>query len=188
MGGAGGAGGATSAGGTGTGGTGPGGSEAKPVVVLETSMGTMQVELEPELMPSTTANFLTYVDEGFYSGTLVHRVIIDFVIQGGGFTSGMTPKTPTHAPIALETHPDVLHVYGAISMARTNDPNSATSQFFLVNALGGAGSLDGSYAAFGKLIAGSDVLDAITQVPTETQGNFDDVPVTDVTILSATRR
>jgi peptidyl-prolyl cis-trans isomerase A (cyclophilin A) len=109
------------------------------------------------------------------------------VIQGGGFTAGLTPK-PTNAPIALETSPQVLHDYGAISMARTNAPDSATSQFFLVNGQAGAHNLDGSYAAFGHMTEGAAVLDAISAVPTETQGNFMDVPVTDVVVNSITRQ
>jgi peptidyl-prolyl cis-trans isomerase A (cyclophilin A) len=171
----------------GMGGSGGGGAVEKPVVVIETSLGTMTVELEPELMPTTTENFLTYVDEGFYAETIVHRVVPDFVIQGGGYISGLTEKE-THDPIDLETHPDLLHDYGAISMARTKNPNSATSQYFIVNARAGAHDLDGNYAAFGRLIEGADVLDAISAVPTESQGLWHDVPVDDVTVLSASRR
>ena len=158
----------------------------KPVVEIETSLGTMAIELEPEKMPITTANFLAYVDAGFYSGTIIHRVIPGFVIQGGGYDANLSPK-PTNAPIVLETHADLKHVYGAISMARTTDPNSATSQFFVVNGAS-ASNLDGGYAAFGNMIEGNAVLDAISGVATASEAGFDDVPVEDITILSAKRR
>ena len=150
-------------------------------------MGTMSFELDPAHMPITTANFLSYVDDGFYDGTIFHRVIPDFVIQGGGFTSGLVAKS-TKPPIKLETSPDVVHDYGVISMARTSNPDSATSQFFVVNNKTGSHSLDGQYAAFGHVIAGTDVLDAISQVATQSVSGFDDVPVTDVVIDSAKRR
>lgn len=190
--GAGGAGvGGAGAGGMATGGSpatgGGGGASDSTTVRITTSLGDMVIALEPALMPITTENFLTYVDEGFYTNVVFHRVIPDFVIQGGGFTTGMTPKSPSHPPITLETSDQVLHDYGAISMARTNDPNSATSQFFVVNAAAGAHSLDGQYAAFGHLVSGSDTLDAISAVATQSVGQFDDVPVEDVTILSITR-
>ena len=164
--------------------------DPRPVVVISTTMGDMVVRLEDQLMPNTTANFLSYVDESWYDGTLFHRVIDDFMIQGGGFTSGMAQKTP-HSPIDFETSTQVTHVNGAISMARTNDPNSATSQFFIVDCPTSpcnAASLDGQYAAFGVLIEGFDVLASISGVPTHTVGQFGDVPVTDIVINSATRR
>lgn len=174
--------------GAGTGGAaGADSGTTKPTVVMDTSMGKIVIELEPDKMPITTANFLSYVDEGFYSGTIIHRVIPDFVIQGGGFSPGLVKKT-TKAPITLETSPDILHDYGVISMARTNDPNSATTQFFLVNAKAGAHSLDGDYAAFGRMVEGDTVLDAISAVPTTTQGMYEDVPVTDVVVNSVTKQ
>jgi peptidyl-prolyl cis-trans isomerase A (cyclophilin A) len=171
----------------GSAGTSTGGASAGPQVEIDTSMGKMVIELDPTNMPTTTANFLAYVDAGFYTGTIFHRVIPDFVIQGGGFTSGLTPATP-NAPIALETSPQVLHDYGVISMARTSAPNSATSQFFLVNAKAGSHSLDGQYAAFGRMLEGQAVLDAISEVPTQTSGSFDDVPVTEVVINGMQRK
>ncbi len=160
---------------------------ANPIIDMDTSMGSMSFELDATRMPVTTANLLAYVDEGFYDGTIFHRVIPDFMAQGGGFTSGLVAKS-THAPIVLETSPDIVHDYGVISMARTNVPDSATSQFFVVNSQSGAHSLDGQYAAFGHLIAGSDTLDAISQVATHSVGLYDDVPVTDVEIASVKRR
>jgi cyclophilin family peptidyl-prolyl cis-trans isomerase len=171
----------------GTADAGPDVAAAKPVVELETSLGTLAIELEPELMPITTANFLSYVDAGFYAGTIIHRVLPNFVIQGGGYEPGLLKK-PTQPPIVLETHPELTHVYGAISMARTTDPNSATSQFFVVNAPAGAHGLDGDYAAFGIMIEGKAVLDSISAVQTSSQGGHADVPVEDVLVLSAKRR
>jgi cyclophilin family peptidyl-prolyl cis-trans isomerase len=165
---------------------GSGGASSEPRIEIDTSMGKMVVELDETRMPVTTANFLSYVDAGFFDGTIIHRVIPDFVIQGGGFTPGMSAKA-TQPPIALETHPEILHDYGVISMARTTDPNSATSQFFLVNAPAGAHSLDGEYAAFGKMIEGNATLDAISVVPTHTVSIYDDVPVDDVVVSSIKR-
>lgn len=167
-------------------------STDKPVVVIATSFGDLVVRLEDEVMPITTANFLGYVDDGWYDGTLIHRVVDDWVVQGGGYTTGLAEKT-ARDPIALETSPAVGHVHGAISMARTSDPDSATSQWFIVDwpASGTPpqpDQLDGSYAAFGVLIEGADVLAAITQVTTATSGSLDDVPVDEVVVTSAYRR
>jgi cyclophilin family peptidyl-prolyl cis-trans isomerase len=159
-----------------------------PNVVLVTSMGTMVVRLAEDEMPITTGNFLDYVDSGFYDDTLVHRVIDDWVIQGGGFASGMVPKS-TNPPIVLETSPNIGHVHGAISMARTTDPNSATSQWFIVDWPESGtppqpAQLDGQYAAFGLLIEGFDVLETIATVETSSS----DVPVTEVVVISASRQ
>ncbi len=157
----------------------------KPEVVLATSLGDMVVQLEPVEMPITTDNFLAYVDAGWYDGTLIHRVVPDFVIQGGGYTTGLAVK-PGDPPIPLETSDRVLHVRGAISMARTNDPDSANSQWFIVQSP--ASFLDGEYAAFGIVIEGLDVLDEISAVTTGSVGELDDVPITEITVTSATRR
>ncbi|MFH0903342.1 MAG: peptidylprolyl isomerase [Pseudomonadota bacterium] len=167
-------------------------SNSHPVVVMETTMGNLVIQLEAELMPQTTANFLQYVDSGFYDGTLIHRVIDDWVIQGGGFSSGLVAKT-ANAPIALETNKLVTHVNGAISMARTNDPNSATSQWFIVDwpktgTPPQPSQLDGNYAAFGVLIEGFDVLEAITKVATGKSDVHSDVPQTEIVVQSAHRR
>ena len=163
----------------------------EPVVVMSTSMGDLVVRLEPDAMPVTTANFLAYVDAGWYDGTIIHRVVSDWVIQGGGYTSGLVEKTAM-APIPLETSPDVLHVDGTISMARTSDPDSATSQWFLCtwphDSAPPQSQLDGSYAAFGHLIEGTDVLHTIAAVPTTTSGTLQDVPVTEITVTSVRRR
>lgn len=172
---------------------------AATIVDITTTMGTMTVQLYPQYMPVTTANFLSYVDSGFYDGTLVHRVVDDWVIQGGGWTSGLVPKPP-NAPIPLETSPMVSHVHGAISMARDpTDEDSATSQWFIVDApkTGPApqpDQLDGNFAAFGVLIDGFDVLEQITQVATHTAStmgspsSLDDVPVTEIVVTSMSRR
>ncbi|HUH00729.1 MAG TPA: peptidylprolyl isomerase [Kofleriaceae bacterium] len=164
----------------------------RPVVVLSTSLGDLVLQLEPDEMPITTANFLSYVDDGWYDGTLVHRVVDDWVIQGGGYTTGLAAKTP-RAPIVLETSARVSHVHGAISMARTSDPNSATTQWFIVDWPDSGtppqpGQLDGEYAAFGVLIEGFDVLAAITQVSTGTVDTLQDVPDTEIVVSSAARR
>jgi len=174
-------------------------ANGRTIVEMVTSMGTMAIELFPQHMPITTANFLTYVDSNWYNDTLIHRVQDDWVIQGGGWTTGLANKSP-NAPIVLETSPMVGHVHGAISMARTSDPNSATSQWFICDWPDGGGSthegqLNGNYAAFGIVIEGLDVLAAITQVPIHAEANtmgnpptLERVPVTEIFITSVTRR
>src|SRR5262249_36996697 len=144
-------------------------------------------------MPITSDNFLHYVDTRFYDGTLVHRVVNDWVIQGGGYTSGLQPKNPDRPPIPLETSPYDSHVNGAISMARTPDPNSATTRWFIVDGPKTGtppqpGQLDGHYAAFGVLIEGFDVLDRISAVPTTTQGGLQNVPTTEIVVTRMYRR
>jgi len=166
---------------------GAGGAAGNPVIEMDTSMGKMVFELDPTNMPGTTANFLAYVDAGFYTNTIIHRVVPDFVIQGGGYSSGLVAKT-ANPPIKLETSPAVLHDYGALSMARTSDPDSADTQFFVVNAKAGAHSLDGSYAAFGKMLEGSAALDAISGVATQTKGSLENVPVTEIVVKSVVRK
>lgn len=163
----------------------------KPTVVLSTTMGDMVVQLEPNLMPGTTANFLSYVDQGWYDGTLIHRVEDDWVIQGGGYTTGLAPKSPMD-DIPLETHPSVDHVHGAISMARLAEPDTANSQWFIVDWPDSGNpaqtQLDGQYAAFGVVIEGLDVLAAITQVAVTNVGNLLDVPVEEIVVTSVYRR
>lgn len=177
----------------GAGATDGGGAAGKPQIAIETTLGTLVVTLEPEAMPVTTANFLAYVDSGFYDGTLVHRVVDDWVIQGGGFVSGLVPKAP-RAPIPLETSPRVKHVHGAISMARDpTRPDSATSQWFICDfPKAGAprqpAELDGRFAAFGVLTSGFDVLEAITKVPTATINGLENAPRTEIVVRSARRR
>jgi peptidyl-prolyl cis-trans isomerase A (cyclophilin A) len=163
---------------------------ANPVVIFSTSMGDITMEFWPDKAPITVENFLTYVDSGFYNGTIFHRVIPGFVIQGGGMTKDMNRK-PTRAPIKNEADNDLTNERGTLSMARTSDINSASSQFF-INLKANA-SLDHSprsygYAVFGKVIAGMDVVDKIAAVPTGTVNMHQDVPKEPVVVLSAKRK
>ena len=152
-----------------------------PHVKFVTSMGEMTVRLDAVKAPNTVANFIEYVEAGFYDNTIFHRVIPDFVLQGGGYTPDLMEK-PTNAPIALEIS-DLIHIDGAIAMARTNEPDSATSQFYITD--GPQPVLDGEYAVFGSLIAGFEVRDAIADVPVQDEADFMDVPVEDVIIEMA---
>jgi cyclophilin family peptidyl-prolyl cis-trans isomerase len=160
-----------------------------PVAVIDTSLGTISVELFTDKMPITTANFIKLANDGFYSGLVFHRVMDNFMIQGGGFWPNGTQKQDPYGPIQLETSPDVLHVDGAISMARLSSPvNSATSQFFICD--GAQSSLDGQYAAFGVVTDGMDVVRAIAALdPAHTTtkfGGYANWPVDDVLINSIT--
>ena len=145
---------------------------------------TIVIELSKEYAPVTCANFEKYVEDGFFDGLIFHRVIDGFMIQGGAFTPDMTQKTATYAPINLEISPNLRHIDGAISMARTSDPNSATSQFFICD--GPQANLDDSYAVFGQVISGMDIVREISSVSTTYDSGHSDVPVKDVIILSAT--
>jgi len=157
------------------------------MVVLETNHGKIRVETFPEEAPLTVENFLKYLDEGFYDGTTFHRVVPGFVIQGGGFTRSLEKKT-TRAPIANEAKNGLKNERGTLSMARTQDINSATSQFFINlqdNSLLDHGARDFGYAVFGKVVDGMDVVDRIGAVRTGNQGSFKNVPVDPVVIESA---
>lgn len=165
-------------------------TQAAPQVKIETNMGDITVELNEKAAPKTVANFLAYVKSGFYKNTLFHRVIPNFMIQGGGFTSGMDEKD-TRAPIPIESRNGLSNARGTIAMARTNDPNSATSQFFINvkdnHFLNANASRDGyGYTVFGKVIAGMNTVDAIARVKTHSVGYFDDVPIRDVVIKKMT--
>lgn len=165
-------------------------AQAAPQVKIETNMGDITVELNEKAAPKTVANFLAYVKSGFYKNTLFHRVIPNFMIQGGGFTSGMDEKD-TRAPIPIESRNGLSNARGTIAMARTNDPNSATSQFFINvkdnHFLNASASRDGyGYTVFGKVIAGMNTVDAIARVKTHSVGYFDDVPIRDVVIKKMT--
>lgn len=144
---------------------------------IETSMGVIRVQLDPVHAPRTVENFVQYVRDQFYDGTIFHRVIDDFMIQGGGFGPGMQ-RRQTRPPIALEIHPALRHIDGAIAMARTSDPNSATAQFYICD--GPQNRLDDGYAPFGRTIEGMDVVRRIAAVQTAPG----DRPVTDVVIRS----
>ena len=160
-----------------------------PKVKLATSMGDIVVQLDPDKAPKTVENFLAYVNDKHYDGTVFHRVINGFMIQGGGFTADMQPK-PTRAPIPLEANNGLKNDIYTIAMARTGNPNSATSQFFINvkdNAMLNAPNPDGhGYAVFGKVIEGTAVVDKIKAVATANKGPHQNVPTTPITITSAT--
>ncbi len=140
-------------------------------------------ELKEADAPNTCANFKTYVNERFYDGLIFHRVIDGFMIQGGGFYPGMTEKQATHPPINLEINPNLRHIDGAVAMARTNDPNSATCQFYICD--GPQDFLNDQYAVFGQVTSGMEHVRAISAVSTTTVSGFENVPTNPVTILSA---
>jgi peptidyl-prolyl cis-trans isomerase A (cyclophilin A) len=159
------------------------------MVVFETTKGNITIELYPEQAPISVENFLTYVDAGHFDGTIFHRVIPGFMIQGGGFTEDMQQK-PTQDPIKNEADNGLKNERGTLSMARTSDIHSATSQFFLNvadNAFLDHGGRDFGYAVFGKVVEGMDVADDIVQVPTGGKGGHQDVPLEPIIVRSAKR-
>ena len=164
---------------------------ANPRVALETSLGKVVIELDPAKAPKSVENFLGYVKSGFYDGTIFHRVIKGFMVQGGGFTADMQQK-PTQAPIQNEADNGLKNRRGTLAMARTGDPNSATSQFFISvvdNAFldhTGKNPRGWGYAVFAKVVEGMDIVDKITAVKTGNKGQFADVPETTVVITKAT--
>ena len=159
------------------------------MITLHTNRGDIVVELDHVKAPSTAANFLQYAKEGFYNGTIFHRVIPGFMIQGGGMLPGMQQKE-TRAPIKNEADNGLSNVRGSLAMARTPDPHSASAQFFINVAdnhfldFRSATPEGWGYCVFGKVVAGMDVVDAIKEVPTTTRGHHQDVPVEDVIIAS----
>ena len=155
-----------------------------PTATIVTSMGTIKVELFKDKVPNTVDNFIKLANDGFYDDLVFHRVIDDFMIQGGGFTSDGTNKESPYGAIDLEINPEVRHIDGAIAMARTSDPNSATSQFYICD--GAQSFLDDNYAAFGVVIEGMDVVRGIASVSTATKNGMNDWPVDDITINSIT--
>ncbi|MDT3707884.1 MAG: peptidylprolyl isomerase [Thiobacillus sp.] len=158
------------------------GQPANPRVLIETSMGNITVELFPAQAPQTTANFLRYVKSGFYDGLMFHRVIPGFMIQGGGLMPDMSEK-PNGSPIANEAYNGLKNLRGTLAMARTGDPHSATSQFFINVADNrlldhrGKSVAGWGYAVFGKVVDGMAVVDAIVAVPRGSRGPHDDVPL-----------
>ena len=161
--------------------------EPVPIVVMETSKGDIELALFSDKAPASVANFLQYVNDGFYNGTQFHRVIDGFMIQGGGFTAELSKK-PTRAPINNEADNGLLNTTGTIAMARTNAPHSATSQFFInvadnafLNHSGKVGNQWG-YAVFGEVRNGMDVVEAIKAVPTQTRSGYANVPIEPVLI------
>jgi cyclophilin family peptidyl-prolyl cis-trans isomerase len=165
-----------------------GGLAADPQVDLKTSAGTIRIELYPAKAPKSVENFLQYVKDGHYDGTIFHRVIPGFMVQGGGMTANMAQK-PTRPPVPIESKNGLKNEVGTLAMARTSDPNSATSQFFInVNNnefLNYPGQDGNGYTVFGKVVGGMDVVNKITSVPTGNQGMHQNVPRTPVVIESA---
>lgn len=152
------------------------------MIIMETSLGCMKIELFPDNAPITCENFTNYVVDGFYDGTVFHRVVPNFVLQGGGMTETMAEKK-TRDPIKNEADNGLKNLRSTLSMARTQAVDSATSQFFINlrdNAFLDHGSRDFGYAVFGRVVQGLEVMDAIAQVETGTYGFFQDVPTTAV--------
>ncbi|CAM2810224.1 peptidylprolyl isomerase [Pseudomonas fluorescens] len=157
-------------------------------VLITTTNGDIEIELDPVKAPISTKNFLAYVDSGFYTNTIFHRVIPGFMVQGGGFTAQMSQKE-TKAPIKNEASNGLHNVRGTLSMARTSEPNSATSQFFINvadNAFLDPGR-DAGYAVFAKVVKGMDVVDVIVNSQTTTKQGMQNVPIDPVLIKSAKR-
>jgi peptidyl-prolyl cis-trans isomerase A (cyclophilin A) len=163
----------------------------KPVVTLTTSLGVIEVEVDTEKAPISAKNFLQYVDDGFFDGTIFHRVIPGFMIQGGGFSEDMGQKA-TRAAIKNEAENGLKNARGTLAMARTNVVDSATAQFFINlsdnDFLNHAGASNFGYAVFGRVTSGMDVVDKIAGVPTGTKGPHQNVPTTPVIIESAKRK
>ncbi len=162
-----------------------------PEIILETSHGNILLQLDATAAPVTVKNFIQYVNEGFYDGTIFHRVIPDFMIQGGGFTEQLKKKE-THTPIKNEADNGLKNVRGSIAMARTSDPHSATAQFF-INTIDNdflnhtaPNSRGWGYTVFGKVVGGMDTIDKISAVKTGNRGIFRDVPIESVIINKAT--
>ena len=159
-------------------------------VELQTNHGTIRIELDDEKAPNTVRNFISYVEKGHYDGTVFHRVIKGFMIQGGGFAPGMSQK-PTDAPIQNEASNGLKNAHYSLAMARTSAPHSATAQFFINTTNNGFLDFKSEtpqgwgYAVFGKVVAGTEVVDAIEGVKTSRKSGYDDVPVEDVIIQSA---
>lgn len=162
------------------------------IVLMKTTLGDITLELDETAAPETVANFLRYVDEGFYDGTIFHRVIAGFMVQGGGFTPDMAQKE-TRAPIRNEAHNGLKNAKYAIAMARTPEIHSATAQFFINTAdndfldFRAPNPSAYGYAVFGKVTAGFDTVDAIEQATTGIVGYFQDVPHTPIVIESVRR-
>ena len=168
---------------------------SNPTIIVETNHGDISIELNEEAAPNTVANFLRYVNDGFYTDTLFHRVIPGFMIQGGGMDLGMNQKDPTYDPVNNEgASSGLTNVRGSLAMARTNDPDSATCQFF-INLVDNAflnynpdAYMGDGYAVFGQVSEGMEVVDTIAALPTDSSGFHLDVPVEPVIIKAVTIR
>lgn len=159
------------------------------MVLFSTTLGDVTIELFPQQAPVTVENFLQYVDDGFFDGTIFHRVVPGFVIQGGGFSAAMVQQQ-TREPISNEAGNGLKNSRGTLSMARTQAVDSATSQFFVNladNAFLDHGERDFGYAVFGRVAEGMDVVDRIAAVPTANRGMHQNVPLEPVVVISATR-
>jgi peptidyl-prolyl cis-trans isomerase A (cyclophilin A) len=167
----------------------PGALGADPQVDVRTSAGTIRIELYPEKAPKTVENFLQYLKDGHYNGTVFHRVIPGFMIQGGGMTRDLAQK-PTRKPVPIESRNGLKNDIGWLAMARTSDPNSATSQFFINLAANGflnyPGQDGNGYTVFGKVVDGMDVVNKIAAVPTGNKAGHQNVPQQPVVIESMT--
>lgn len=163
-------------------------TNSNPVVIIETTMGNISVELDAQNAPNTAANFLAYVEDGYFTDTTFHRVIPNFMIQGGGITADMADKPSKRAPIKNEANNGLKNDRGTLAMARTGDPHSATSQFFInlkdndfLNFK--SESMQGwGYAVFGKVTDGMNIVDEIAKVRTGNKGGHQDVPLETITI------
>jgi cyclophilin family peptidyl-prolyl cis-trans isomerase len=164
-----------------------------PRVLIETTMGNITIELYAKNAPNSSANFLAYVEDGYFVDTIFHRVIPNFMIQGGGITADMQDKPGIRAPIENEANNGLKNFRGTLAMARTGDPHSATSQFFINHSDNGflnfssESSKGWGYAVFGKVTDGMDVVDAMAKVETGNKGGHQDVPVAIITITGVSR-
>ena len=169
-------------------------TSTNPVVIIETTMGNITVELDAENAPNSTANFLAYVEDGYFTDTTFHRVIPNFMVQGGGITADMSDKPSKRAPIQNEANNGLKNDRGTLAMARTSDPHSATSQFF-INHKDNAfldhqseTSQGWGYAVFGKVTDGMDIVDDMAAVKTGNKGGHGDVPLETITITGVTKQ
>jgi len=165
-----------------------------PTVLIETTMGNITIELDMQNAPISSENFLAYVDDGYFVDTTFHRIIPDFMIQGGGITADMQDKSSKRAAIENEANNGVKNDRGTLAMARTGEPHSATSQFFINHADNGflnftSESMQGwGYAVFGKVTDGMDIVDAMAQAPTGNKGGHQNVPLETITITGVSRQ
>jgi cyclophilin family peptidyl-prolyl cis-trans isomerase len=162
--------------------------QTQPQIILETNMGQIVLELNPQAAPETVKNFIQYVEERFYDGIIFHRVIENFMIQAGGHRFDLTPKNPSRPPITNESNNGLKNLRGTIAMARTSLPDSATSQFFInhkTNTFLDYQKNRPGYAVFGKVVSGMDVIDKIATSETKAVGRLTDLPAKTISIIKA---